>query len=177
MLERNRTLKESSNFDGIEIEKIYFLKESKRYSEQIVDIVRKLYLENPDCFNPQVVYHKLSLAEKLAHRDGLDVEDFYHYTYRENNVVTGIRYQNGYLDNITAREYLETYQYFVTLNIVQYEIDQPYGHALMGSVTYNLRTKNLFVNQIGFIEMLDGHYTGYNYDQNHTVAKLFVKRK
>lgn len=177
MLERNRIIKESSNFNDICIDKIYYLNGNQLYNDRIIDVVKKLYLEKPDCFEPQVVYHKLALAEKLAQKNDLDIEDFYHYTYRDNNTITGIRYQKLPLDNISAQEYLESYQYMITLNIVQYEIDGPYGHELIGSVTYNRRTKNLIVHDIGFIEMLDGCYTGYTYNQNYTVTKPFVKKK
>lgn len=177
MLERNRTIKESRNFDDICINKIYCLNDSQMYIDRIINVVQKLYSEKPDCFEPQVVYHKLALAEKLAQKNDLDIEDFYHYTYRDNNKVTGIRYQCLPLDNISAREYLESYQYMITLNIVQYEIDGPYAHELLGLVTYNRRTKNLVVHDIGFIEMLDNSYTGYAYKQNYTVAKPFVKKK
>lgn len=177
MLERNRIIKESYIFDGITLDKLYTLSDARMYKNKILDIVKKLYLENPQCFNDDVVSHKIALAKALADSYGMDITDYYHYTSHDNDVVTGIRYQPIPLDEITAQEYLDIYQYLVILNIVQYQIDGAYGHELLGTITYNRQTKDLIINNIGLIEKLDNNYNGYMYQQDCLIPKPFVKIK
>lgn len=176
MNDRNRVLKQQEQMSKKTIACVNPIKEHDIYVSEIFDAVMKLKLENPYCFDQGVVNNKLKLTNRLLVKYGKDINDYYHFTTKEDKKIIGIRYKNS--SNDICDTIFSSLKYKVILQVVIYEIDQGYFSELKSLVTYDRFTNELKIVNIVFSETLNNEkyvycWSGNNKQENN---KVFTKK-
>ena len=85
MLERSRILKQEKTMDDYKITGIYSLGTGDEYKEEIINIVTRLFNENPNCFDSDVINYKIELSNKLVKKYGQEINKYYHYNNKSQS--------------------------------------------------------------------------------------------
>lgn len=176
MLERSRILKQEKTMDDYKITGIYSLGTGDEYKEEIINIVTRLFNENPNCFDSDVINYKIELSNKLVKKYGQEINKYYHYTLKDGNKVVGIRYRE-LTDDIVAL----VSSYFrnkVILQVVKYETNKDYFSELRSLITYDGINNEIRIINISLSEIKNGekniYYWSYN-NQNTADNKAYIK--
>lgn len=176
MLEKNRIIKQEEEMDKFKIAGIHALREQDLYVSEIFEIITRLYEEHPNCFDKDVINHKMSLTYKLLKKYHLETNNYYHYTLRDNKNVIGVRYKC--IDDDVCDTMFSCLKNKVILQVVKYEIDQGYLSELKSLVSYNGLVNEVNIINIAFSETLaDEKYMYYWTSNNKKEAnKVFTKK-
>lgn len=174
MLERNRILNQEKVMDNYRIAGMYSLNEDDMYQKEILDIVNRLFSENPKCFDKDIVDYKISLSDKLVKKHNQDINKYYHYTFRDSKQVVGVRYKRLTDDIITLVS-----SYFkgkVVLQIVKYEMNKEYFSELKSLVTYDRLTNEVRIVNISFSKTINDTKNIYYWsNDNQNEGKTLIK--
>ncbi len=177
MLERNRILKSEEKMNNFRIAGMYSLNEEEMYKKEVLDIVTKLFNENPNCFDKETIDYKISLSDKLVKKHNQDINNYYHYTFKDSKHIVGVRYKRITDDMVTlVSGYLRGK---VILQVVKYEMDKEYFSELKSLVTYDRFTNEVKIINIAFSETMNDEKNIYywsNNNQNTDDNKIIVKR-
>lgn len=176
MLERNRILKQETIMDNYRIAGMYSLNEEDRYQKEVLDIINKLFDENPNCFDKDVIDYKINLSNKLVKKYNLDMNKYYHYTFKDSKHTIGIRYRNLTDDIITLLSgYLRDK---VILQIVKYETNNECFSELKSLAVYDKQTSKVKIVNISFSETMNDkkdiyYWSNDNQSEGKTLVKAF----
>lgn len=175
MLERNRIIKQEGQINQFNINGIYALRNYEKYANEVLEIINRLYLENPNCFDINVIEHKMCLANMLVKKYHKDINNYYHYTIRNENSIIGIRYKS--INDPTVTRAINYFRDKVVLLVVKYEMENNYLNELKSLVTYDLLTKEVKVSNITFSETLNNELYVYYWSRNNKKSnnKVFAK--
>ena len=176
VLERNRILKQETIMDNYRIAGMYSLNEEDRYQKEVLDIINKLFDENPNCFDKDVIDYKINLSNKLVKKYNLDMNKYYHYTFKDRKHTIGIRYRNLTDDIIMLLSgYLRDK---VILQIVKYETNNECFSELKSLVVYDKQTSKVKIVNISFSETMNDkkdiyYWSNDNQSEGKTLVKAF----
>lgn len=174
MLERNRILKQEKAMDNYRVAGMYALNEEDMYQKEVLDIVNRLFNENPQCFDKDVIEYKINLSDKLVKKYNQDINKYYHYTFRDDKHVIGVRYKRLIDDIITLASSCLSGR--VILQIVKYEMDKEYFSELKSLVTYDTFTNEVGIVNISFSETDNDKKNIYYWsNDNKSENKILIK--
>lgn len=174
MLERNRILNQEKVMDNYRIAGMYALNEGDMYQKEILNIVNKLFNENPGCFDKNVIDYKISLSDKLVKKHNQDINKYYHYTFKDSKQIVGIRYKRLTDDIITLVSGCLSGK--VILQIVKYEINKDDFSELRSLVTYDSLTSEVRIINMSFSKTINDKKDIYYWSNNNqSESKILIK--